>query len=65
MLVTEGGITMLVNKVHPSKAPVPMLVTEGGITMLVNLLHPLKANFSMVVTDDGVGNTTLSNKVHS
>ena len=36
MLVTELGMSMLVNPSQLTNAPSPMLVTELGITMLVN-----------------------------
>ncbi len=43
MLVTEAGISILVNPEQPEKADLPMLLTEAGIQILVNPLQPEKA----------------------
>ena len=54
MAVTESGMVMLVNELHPSKAPSAMVVTESGMVVLVNELQPTKASFPMVVTESGM-----------
>ena len=43
MLVTEAGISILVNPEHPENAWLPMLVTKAGIPMLINPLQLEKA----------------------
>ena len=45
---------MLVNPVHPEKAPEPMLVTLFGISMLVNAVQPLKVSLPILVTLSGM-----------
>ena len=39
MEVTESGMAMLANELHPPKASFPMVVTESGMVMLANELH--------------------------
>ena len=39
MVVTESGMVMLANELHPAKAPLPMVMTESGMVMLVNEVH--------------------------
>ena len=54
MVVTESGIVMLTNELHPQKALPPMVVTESGIAMLVNERQYWKAPTPMVVTESGM-----------
>ena len=49
MVVTESGMAMFANELHPEKALFPMVVTETGMVMLANELHPSKALASMLV----------------
>ena len=51
MVVTESGMAMLANELHPWKAPSLMVVTEPGMAMLANELHPSKALFPIEVTE--------------
>jgi hypothetical protein len=50
MVVTPGGIVMLVKPMQPRNAPMPMLVTLEGIVMLVRPIQPLNAASPMLVT---------------
>ena len=43
MVVTESGMEMLANELHPLKALSPMVATESGMVMLANELHLWKA----------------------
>ena len=54
MVVTESGMVMLANLLHPEKAATPMVVTESGMAMLANDLHSKKAQHPMVVTESGM-----------
>ena len=49
MLVTDAGISTLVNPLHPLNAPQPMLVTDAGISTLVRLSHHQNASEPMLV----------------
>ena len=40
MVVTESGIAMLANDLHPLKVWSSMAVTESGMVMLTNERHP-------------------------
>ena len=53
MEVTEAGMEMLSNWVHPLSQLLPMIVSVGGSVMLFSLL-PLKAPGVMVVTVVGM-----------
>ena len=50
--VTESGMVMLANELHPAKALGPMVVTESGMVMLVNELHLEKELAWMVLHPD-------------
>ena len=49
MLVTDDGISTLVNPLQPENAEEPMLVTDDGISTLVNPLQPENAEEPMLV----------------
>ena len=57
MLVTREGISMLVRRLQPENASLPMLVTLEGISMLVRPLQPENAKLPMLVTPPEI--TTL------
>ena len=54
MLVTESGMLMFFNELHPKKATGPMYSTESGMSMLSKELHPKKALLPMLVTESGM-----------
>ena len=63
MLVTESGIVMLANELHPEKALAPMVATESGMMVFANEVHPEKAPSPMLVTVSGRSNLVMA--VHS
>ena len=60
--VTELGMVMSVNEMHPSNALYPMVVTDFGMVMCVNELHPRNALHPIVVTESVM--TMLFNDVN-
>ena len=50
MLVTEGGIVIVVSEVQSENAPSPMLVTDEGIVIEVNEVHSQNAHEPMLVS---------------
>jgi len=54
MVVTDSGMVIRVNLLHPKKASFPMVMTPSMPSTDVNLVHPEKAASWMSVTDSGM-----------
>ena len=54
MEVTESGIAMRANDLHPQKALSPNLATDSRMVMLSIELQKEKARSAMVVTESGI-----------
>ena len=62
ILVTEEGIEICVNEMHPKKAANPILVTEEGIEICANELHPQKDLFPITVTESVIEICVIGNR---
>lgn len=52
--VTEEGIVILDNELHPAKVPTPISVAEEGIVICSNDEHSLNASSSIEATDERI-----------
>ena len=52
--ITEDGIVICSNALHPRKASFPIVITEEGIKICFNDKHPLKLLLPIDVTEEGM-----------
>jgi hypothetical protein len=54
MAVTEFGMSIESNDLHPLNALFPILLSPSCSTTFTNFVHPKNAQLSMEVTDGGI-----------